>query len=552
MHVPIKLLSNLVDPSPTNMRGDPLREPKKFEDSFAQEQASQGDANEQYAPPLNTPSLHTEIDYHNLDHKNKLPTNNNAHIAIDVEWLRQLIGKNPISALEGQVIVNEKQNETRSLQAQRLYLTGEAGPKEPDHTTLASNFTSGIDILHLTFPKNAELSPPTMQSIGDTGTPEFHSEQILSAELIPKAQLIESSLASFELIKREKNLTVETFTAFGLARQPSSYINDDGRFLNSLVIKGGARSKVDYLNLVRGSNFTNEALSGPDSLKELGMNYELSNVSINLPLKTKLKASASSLYYPAIQLNESGSANYDLGRVLQSVLDAKGSPFVNSEHNSLQFYIPTSLHLSSKNNIQPKHEMGNASNTEEEFLASDSPRNANQVKFSATSDLNAQNSNENKFDRSNLVDAPRIHKLDISLNTWQKIFNSQISKAAFENITKLQFSINPKKLGRVSVTLQMDAGTVNVSIVSSNGHVANILQTSEGKLETLLSDHGMKLASFNVNSEHNGRDKRDRAQTKESKSEIVDRDGSKTTIGLQSEVTSKAPSAHNGDYDYLV
>ena len=552
MHVPIKLLSNLVDPSPTNMRGDPLREPKKFEDSFAQEQASQGDANEQYAPPLNTPSLHTEIDYHNLDHKNKLPTNNNAHIAIDVEWLRQLTGKNPISALEGQVIVNEQQNETRSLQAQRLYLTGEAGPKEPNHTTLAGNFTSGIDILHLTFPKNAELSPPTMQSIGDTGTPEFHSEQILPAELIPKAQLIESSLASFELIKREKNLTVETFTAFGLARQPSSYINDDGRFLNSLVIKGGARSKVDYLNLVRSSNFTNEALSGTDSLKALGMNYELSNVSNNLPLKTKLKASASSLYYSAIQLNESGSANYDLGRVLQSVLDAKGSPFVNSEHNSLQFYIPTSLHLSSKNNIQPKHEMGNASNTEEEFLASDSPRNANQVKFSATSDLNAQNSNENKFDRSNLVDAPRIHKLDISLNTWQKIFNSQISKAAFENITKLQFSINPKKLGRVSVTLQMDAGTVNVSIVSSNGHVANILQTSEGKLETLLSDHGMKLASFNVNSEHNGREKRDRAQTKESKSEIVDRDGSKTTIGLQSEVTSKAPSAHNGDYDYLV
>ena len=553
MHVPIKLLSNLVDPSPTNLRGDPFRESIKFEDSFSQEQASQSDADEQYAPPLNIPSLHTEIDYHNLDQKNTLPTNNNAHIAIDVEWLQQLTRKNPISPLEGQVIVNEQQNETRSLQAQKLYLTGEAGAKEPNHTTLASNFTSGIDILHLTFPKNAELSPLTMQSIGDTGTPEFHSEQNLSAELIPKAQLIESSLAYLELIKREKNLTVETFTAFGLARQPSSYINDNGKFLNSLVIKGGAKSKVDYFNLVRGSNFTNEALSGPDSLKELGMNYELSNVSITLPLKTKLKASASSLYYySAIELNESGSANYDLGRVLQSILDAKGSPFVNSEHNSLQFYITTSLHRSSKNNIQLKHVMVNASNKEEESLASDSPRTANQVQFSATSDLNAQNSNENKFDRSNLVDAPRIHKLDISLNTWQKIFNSQISKAAFENITKLQFSINPKKLGRVSVTLQMDAGTVNVSIVSSNGHVANILQTSEGKLETLLSDHGMKLASFNVNSEHNGREKRDRAQTKESKSEIVDRDGSKMTIGLQSEVTSKAPSAHNGDYDYLV
>ena len=540
-----------MDPSPTNNRSDLLKESKKFEESFSQEQDSQRDGNEQYAPLLNIPNLHTGIDHHSLGHENTLPTNSNAHIAIDVEWLWHLSEKNPISALEGQVIVNEQQNETCSLEAQKLHVSGD-GQKELNQTTLSSNFNNGIENLHLTFPKNAGLAFPKEQTIGNHSMMDVHAEQILSAELIPTAHLIERSLASFELIKREKNVTVETSTAFGLPRQPCSFVYDEKRFLDNSVMKGGAKSKVDFLNLVGGSDLSIEALSEPYFLEGLDMVNEFSKVSITLPLKTKLKASASPLYYPAIQLNENGSENYDLGHFLQSVLGAKGSAFVSLGQNPVQFYIPTNLHFSSKNNIKLKHEMGNGSNTEKESLATDGPRNSTQVVFSATSDLNAQNSNENKFDKSILLDSPRTHKLDISLNTWQKVFNSQISKAALENITQLQFSINPKKLGRVSVTLQMDAGNVNVSIVSSSGQIANILQTSEGKLETLLSDHGMKLASFNVNSEHNGREQRDKAQTNERKSEIIERDESKTAIGLPSGVTSKTPSTHNGDYDYLV
>ena len=127
----------------------------------------------------------------------------------------------------------------------------------------------------------------------------------------------------------------------------------------------------------------------------------------------------------------------------------------------------------------------------------------------------------------------------MSLNTWQKVLSSQISKSvALENITELQFTINPKKLGRVSVTLQMDAGNVNVSIFLR----MDMLQTFcniGGRLETLLSDHGMKLASYNASSEQNGRDKRDRAPTNGRQSGIVERDGSKTAGGLQSESKSR-------------
>jgi hypothetical protein len=62
----------------------------------------------------------------------------------------------------------------------------------------------------------------------------------------------------------------------------------------------------------------------------------------------------------------------------------------------------------------------------------------------------------------------------------------------------------------------------------------------------------MKLASFDVNSEQNGRGKRDRAQANGENSGMVKKSGSKSAIGMPSEVEAKAASIHNGDYDYLV
>jgi hypothetical protein len=55
-----------------------------------------------------------------------------------------------------------------------------------------------------------------------------------------------------------------------------------------------------------------------------------------------------------------------------------------------------------------------------------------------------------------------------------------------------------------------------------------------------------------VNSEQNGRGKRDRAQANGENSGMVKKSGSKSAIGMPSEVEAKAASIHNGDYDYLV
>ena len=449
-------------------------------------------------------------------------------------------------------VADKQREETGNLKASNSLLKSGDDDEASQHTKLSSKFSESIDDAHLTLPGYVKFVSTTAHANSDYIQAGSDTQETATAEEISATQLLKRRPTSFEQIRIEKNATDNTSKTFTFDRQSFGYVYEDGIFLNNAVEGGAVKARVGFLTLLGGSDHTSEVLSGPDSITEFGMFKKLSKVSITSSLKTKLKARASSLHYSALQFNEIAPGNYDLGRVLQSVIGAKGSPFVNLDQTSAQFVIPTTLHFSSKNNISSKHEIGNVFSVEKEALATDILRNAAMVKFSAIGDLNARNPNDNQFDKSISVDVPRTYKLDMSLNTWQKVLSSQISKAALENITKLQFTINPKKLGRVSVNLQMDAGNVNVSIFSSNGHVANILQTSEGKLETLLSDHGMKLASYNVSSEQNGRDKRDRAPTNGRHSEIVERNGSKTAGVLQSEAKSRPSTTHNGDYDYLV
>ena len=596
MHVPIKFIPNFTDPARKNENSDLRSETNKFEDNFtqAQQRALQEErsAHKEFGSSLRTSNLETEVDCHNLDRENKLLLNDNTPIVPNTEWSRQGADKTAALHLEGHAFVSdinsatgsfeapkaplkdgENYNETNSIPLTSEFILGVADKqreetgnlkasnsllksgdddKASQDTKLSSRFSESIDDAHLTLPGYVKFVSTTAHANSDYIQAGSDTQETATAEEISATQLLKRRPTSFEQIRIEKNATDNTSKTFAFDRQSFGYVYEDGIFLNNAVESGAVKSRVGFLTLLGGSDHTSEVLSGPDSITEFGMFKKLSKVSITSSLKTKLKARASSLHYSALQFNEIAPGNYDLGRVLQSVIGAKGSPFVNLDQTSAQFVIPTTLHFSSKNNISPKHEIGNVFSVEKEALATDILRNAAMVKFSAIGDLNARNPNDNQFDKSISVDVPRTYKLDMSLNTWQKVLSSQISKAALENITKLQFTINPKKLGRVSVTLQMDAGNVNVSIFSSNGHVANILQTSEGKLETLLSDHGMKLASYNVSSEQNGRDKRDRAPTNGRQSGIVERDGSKTAGGLQSESKSRTSNTHNGDYDYLV
>ena len=570
MHVPIKFLPNFTDPARINENSDLQSETKKFEDSFTQAQRQtwqvEHSSDEDFSLMLKTPNPETEWVRQEAD------LNAATHLVGDA-FVSELYSdtvsveakKLPVNGGESQDDANDilltseltlgfddkQHSATVNLEAPKSVLKSGEGHKVSHDTQLSSDFSESIDDEHLFKSTNAKFFLTTAQANSEHAAAGSDTDATLPSTIIPTTQILERPQTSVERIRIEKNATEYTFSTFEFDHLPLGHLHESGTFLNNPVKSGAKKSRADFLNLLRGLELTSEALSGSYSIAKLGELNDFSKITTTLPIKTRLKASASSLQYSAL-FNENGTGNYDLGRVILSVIGAKGSRFVNLEQNSAQFVMPTTLHFSSNYNISSKHKIGNGFNTEKDALANDILRHAAMVKFSAIDDPSARNLKDNKFDKSISVDVPRTCKLDMSLNTWQKVFSSQISKAALENITKLQFTINPKKLGRVSVTLQMDAGNVNVSIFSSNGHVTNILQTSEGKLETLLSDHGMKLASYNVSSEQNGQDKRERAPTNGRQSEIVERNGSKTAGVVQSEAKSRTSTSHNGDYDYLV
>ena len=571
MHVPIRFIPKFADPARINENSDLQSETKKFEDSFsqAQRQAWQLEhiSHEDLGLIPKTPN--PEADWR----RQEADANAATHFLGDA-FVSELHGdtvsleaqKLPLNVGESQNNTNDilltseltlgiddkQHNETVNLEAPKSVLNTGEGHKVSYDTRLSSDFSESVDDEHLIKSNNAKFFLTTAQANSEHAAAGSDTHATSPAPIIPTTQILESPQTFLHRIRKEKSAIEHTSSTFAFDRLSTGHVHEDGTFSYNPDNSNAKKSTIDFLNLPIGLELTSEALSGSYSIAKLGELYDFSKILTTLPIKTRLKASASSLQYSAFLFNENGTGNYDLGRVILSVIGAKGSRFVNSEQNSAQFVMPTTLHFSSNYNISSKHKIGNGFNTEKDALANDILRHAAMVKLSAIDDLSERNLKDNKFDKSISVDVPRTYKLDMSLNTWQKVFSSQISKAALENITKLQFTINPKKLGRVSVTLQMDAGNVNVSIFSSNGHVTNILQTSEGKLETLLSDHGMKLASYNVSSEQNGRDKRDRAPTNGRHSEIVERNGSKTAGVLQSEAKSRPSTTHNGDYDYLV
>ena len=142
-------------------------------------------------------------------------------------------------------------------------------------------------------------------------------------------------------------------------------------------------------------------------------------------------------------------------------------------------------------------------------------------------------------------------KLDLSSTNWRSMFNSHIINGALKNLSQIKFILSPQRLGKIVVHLKVDVNDVSVALQSSNGNVAGMLQNAEGKLDTLLSDHGMKLASFSVNSEQHRNEKRNKEHVHKETSVDVNHD--EASVQMTQDVRiDKRLRGHTGDYDYVV
>ena len=515
MHIQKKILSYTIDPSQVNQCNDFLRGTKRFDLSCSPAQVN--DDLSENTIEEGVDALQT-VQYFNyeegdlkLDTDNKSAPHGDARIVGDLGSLRRLAIVNPTFDPESIENVNSISREKLTC----FFVSG--------------RIVSDSDELRI-YTQTTSLPSSTPSSQSDEKSLNFH---VLN-NTVQTASFDKLTTSGSELQFSDLNLFSDPAESF------------------SVFKRDGAQSFIQVSKVQVNNGLVIEKLDPLLPFVTSGRNKVLSPISTVSSLKADLKATLSMLCFSTIGFDYDSSSSNDVEKVLRRLTVETGNSSLKAQQQSVEFFDQKNLYLKSDNNHRSKQKMISFDNLESERAGIDNLRQDNQPRLSNLMNGNAHTNIEYRQDKLISVDAPHTQKLDMSQNSWQKIFSFQISKAALENITRRQFSINPKKLGSVSVSLQMNAGEVSVTVISSSGHVASILQASEAKLETLLSDNGMKLASYTVNSEQSGRERRDRAPTHERKSASADSDLSQATKVTASELKSKNKSAHSGDYDYLV
>ena len=144
MRVPIKFLTNFMDPARINENSDLRSETNKFEDNFtqAQQRAFQEErsAHKEFGSSLRTSNLETEVDCHNLGRQDKLLLNDNAPTVLNTEWSRQGADKTAALHLEVHAFFSDINSATGSFEAPKTPLKDGENYNETNSIPLTSEF----------------------------------------------------------------------------------------------------------------------------------------------------------------------------------------------------------------------------------------------------------------------------------------------------------------------------------------------------------------------------------------------------------------------------
>lgn len=109
---------------------------------------------------------------------------------------------------------------------------------------------------------------------------------------------------------------------------------------------------------------------------------------------------------------------------------------------------------------------------------------------------NGQEGNENQqgstFTR-NSSPLSSIQKLNMADKAWKEILTQKIETQLKEGIKTLDISLNPKHLGRMTVSINMSGDDASIQISTETSAAANVLLESEAKLAQMMQDIGLRL-----------------------------------------------------------
>ena len=115
---------------------------------------------------------------------------------------------------------------------------------------------------------------------------------------------------------------------------------------------------------------------------------------------------------------------------------------------------------------------------------------------------NGQEGNENQqgstFTR-NSSPLSTIQKLNMADKAWKEILTRKIETQLKEGTKTLDISLNPKHLGRMTVSINMSGDDASIQISTETSAAANVLLESEGKLAQMMQDIGLRLNLLQAN-----------------------------------------------------
>ena len=148
---------------------------------------------------------------------------------------------------------------------------------------------------------------------------------------------------------------------------------------------------------------------------------------------------------------------------------------------------------------------------------------------------NTKNSNETSFDlksSNNKTKSPEKHitnnqnfhtkeTLDLLESSWGEKFTKIIKNSMDRGISKLNFDLKPKNLGKISLEVTVKDSKTSIQINTENQEAANILNDNLTKLTDLIEEKNSKFSLFNDSNNHSNYFNQQK-QKQQEKQEITD------------------------------
>ena len=184
----------------------------------------------------------------------------------------------------------------------------------------------------------------------------------------------------------------------------------------------------------------------------------------------------------------------------------------NTNANRVKSSKETNIILKEKKiNKKEKDKIGFKNNNEQEVIQNKINKDVpikiigniskNTGKNSNDTSLSLKNSNDNKAKSSekNLVNNQNFNTketLDLLESSWGEKFTKVIKNAVDKGISKLNFDLKPKNLGKISLEITVKDSKTSIQINTENHEAANILNDNLSKMTDLIEEKNSKLSLF--------------------------------------------------------